>query len=70
MKNFEDWFIGVPGGPGWTSSDHYPLMVWDNEHNKGWMDQFLDDEYVNLAFTVIGYFSSGIGDFWTVLTAL
>ena len=49
MKNFEDWFVGVPGGPGITTSTHYPLMVWDNDHNKGWMDQFLDDPYVNYA---------------------
>ena len=54
MINFEDWFANVPGGPGITTSPHYPLMVWDNTHNKGWMDKFLDDPYVNLAFTIFG----------------
>ena len=54
LKHFEDWFKDVPGGPGRTTSNHYPLMVWDNEHNKGWMDQFLDDPNVSLALGIFG----------------
>ena len=58
MKNFERWrFEDVPGGPGITTSNHYPIMVWDNEHDKGWMDQFLDDPYVSLGFEVLGEFN-------------
>ena len=44
-------------------------MVWDNEHNKGWMDQFLDDPYVNLAFEIFGELNPIIGyagDIYTV----
>jgi hypothetical protein len=44
-------------------------MVWDNAHNKGWMDKFLDDEYVSLAFEIFGELSPMIGkagDIYTV----
>ena len=44
-------------------------MVWDNEHNKGWMDQFLDDPYVSLGFEIFGELNPLIGiagDIYTV----
>ena len=65
LINFEDWITDVPGGVGTgygkTYSDHYPLMVWDNEHNKGWMDKFLDDQYVSLGFEIFGELNPIIG---------
>jgi len=40
-----DWLEGVPGGN--TNSHSAPLMVYDETHNAGWMEQFSTDTTVH-----------------------
>ena len=39
-----DWLEGVPGGN--TNTYSAPLMVYDETHNAGWMEQFSNDTTV------------------------